>query len=210
MKKGLLFLLVLMLLGWGLVECKYSFSYWADLYQRPWAYSNDENTKLLVGHWEGSFTDPGGVTKTIKLEIFEPLTNEERLHKVSRRISKRRSISARENKQAFDGFALIKSRLGVEEYEVYGAVSKGDYHQFHFNFRPANEAKRILPNFTLLEARNGTWQDNSMNLTLSFSHHNADGNSSYSSEGIVKNGKIELQENQDDKKVSLSLTRQKL
>ncbi len=203
------FLVVLAVISWGLFECKYSFSYWMDVYQRPWAYSRDENAKLLVGNWEGSFADPKGIKKDITLEIFTPLTDEERQKKAGSRSQKRNGLGSSENKRAFDGQVIVTSQLGIERYEIYGSVEKDDFHQFHFNFRPEDEKKRVLPNFTLLEARKGSWQNDDMNLTLSFAHHNADGSSSYSSVGIVKNGKIEWQENQDDKKVSLSLTRQK-
>lgn len=209
--KTLFFLLVILaILSWGLFECNYSFSYWMDVYQRPWAYSRDENAKLLVGHWEGSFADPKGIKKNITLEIFIPLTDEERKKKAGSRSQRRNGLGSSENKRAFDGQAIVTSQLGIERYEIYGGVEKDDFHQFHFNFRPEDEKKRVLPNFTLLEARKGSWQNDDMSITLSFAHHNADGSSSYSSEGVVKNGKIEWQENQDDKKVSLSLTRQKL
>lgn len=208
-KKLLLFIVFLAGISWVMFECKYSFSYWMDVYQRPWAYSRDENAKLLVGHWEGSFSDPKGIKKNITLEIFTPLTDDERQEKAGRRTRNRRGLGSTENKRAFDGQAIVTSQLGIERYEIYGSVEKDDFHQFHFNFRPEDEKKRILPNFTLLEARKGSWQNDDMSITLSFAHHNADGSSSYSSEGIVKNGKIEWQENQDDKRVSLTLTRQK-
>jgi hypothetical protein len=196
--KLLLFLGVLAALSWGMYECKYYYSYYSDLKDRPWAYSRDENAKLLVGKWQGTFQDPDGVQKTIKLEIVEPTTNEERAENASRRSRRRSGLGPRSDKQGFDGFATVNSQLGKEEYEIYGAVEKEDYHQLHFNFRPKEERKRVLPNFTLGEAKNGVWQNEELRLTLSFSYHKADGASFWSSS-----------DPRFDKKVTVTLNRQK-
>ena len=206
-KKILLVLGGLLGLSWGVYECKYYFSYYSDLQTRPWAYSRDQNAKLLVGKWQGAFKDPNGVSKTLEIEIFEPVSEEERQKKAIKRARRR---SGRENKRAFEGMATVKSRLGQEEYEIYGAVEKEDFHKLSFNFRPQDEAKRILPNFTLLEANPGSWETDNLLLTLSFSRQNADGSSSSSSEGVVKNGKIEWQESKDNQKIRVSLKRIKL
>lgn len=178
MKKGLLLLLVLTLLSWGVYECKYYYSYYSDIKDRPRAYSEDENAKLLVGQWQGSFKDPDGVEKSIVVEIFKPVSEEERERKASRRNRRNRS---RENKQTFEGKALAKSKLGIENYELYGSVKKEDFHQLRFNFRPQDEKKRVLPNFTLAEAKDGTWQNDELHLTLTFSYHKADGSSFWNS-----------------------------
>ena len=206
-KKILLVLGGLLGLSWGIYECKYYFSYYSDLQTRPWAYSRDQNAKLLVGKWQGAFKDPNGVSKTLEIEIFEPVSEEERQKKASRRTRRR---GRNENKRAFEGMATVKSRLGQEEYEIYGAVEKEDFHKLSFNFRPQDEAKRILPNFTLLEANPGSWETDNLLLTLGFSRQNADGSSSSSSEGVVKNGKIEWQESKDNQKIRVSLKRIKL
>ncbi|AYQ34872.1 hypothetical protein [Runella sp. SP2] len=176
MKKGVLLIGGLILLSWLVYECKYYTSYWFDTFDRPWAYSSDKNAKLLVGKWQGSFIDPDNVKKTLEIEIDEPVTEEERERNAARKRSSRR----RDNKRSFDGKAIAKSRLGTETYEIYGAVEKDDFHRLHFNFRPEDEKKRVLPNFTLLEANSGNWQD-SMTLTLSFTYHNADGSSTWKS-----------------------------
>ncbi len=178
MKKGLLLIGVLVLLSWGVYECKYYYSYYSDLKDRPWAYSEDKNAKLLVGQWQGSFKDPDGVEKSIVVEIFEPVSEEERERKASRRSRRNRS---RENKQAFEGKALANSKLGTENYELYGSVNKDDFHQLRFNFRPQDEKKRVLPNFTLSEAKEGIWQNDELLLTLTFSYHKADGASFWNS-----------------------------
>lgn len=167
----------LVLLSWLVYECKYYTSYWFDTFDRPWAYSSDENAKLLVGKWQGSFIDPDNVKKTLEIEIDEPVTEEERERNAARKRSSRR----RDNKRAFDGKAIAKSRLGTETYEIYGAVEKDDFHHLHFNFRPEDEKKRVLPNFTLVEANTGNWQDDGMTLTVSFAYHNADGSSTWRS-----------------------------
>ncbi len=194
MKKGLLLLGMLVLLSWGVYECKYYFSYWQDLRDRPWAYSTDKNAKLLVGRWEGAFKDPDGISKTLEIEIFEPITEEERQEKASRK-SRRRS---RENKQGFEGKAVAMSRLGTENYEIYGSVKKEDFHQLRFNFRPQDEKKRVLPNFTLVEAKEGAWQNDELQLSLTFSYHKADGSSFWNSA-----------DPRHDKKAETTLIRQK-
>jgi hypothetical protein len=189
--------LIVGIIGVGLVAMavKYYGSYFMDLYQRPWAYSRDANAPLLVGKWKGSFTDPDGVGKTLEVEIFVPLTDEERWEKASRRSRRGRSSS---HKRSFDGTAWVKSRLGREEYEIYGAVEEENFHRLHFNFRPKDEKKRVLPNFTLSEAKNGVWQTNELQLTLSFSYHKADGSSFWNSADA-----------RFDKKVIATLSRQK-
>lgn len=181
MKKGLLLIGVLVLLSWGVYECKYYYSYYSDLKDRPWAYSEDKNAKLLVGKWNGSFKDPDGVQKTLVLQLFEPVTEEERKEKASRYLRNRRGSGSRENKRAFEGVAEVKSRLGKEDYEIYGSVKKEDFHHLSFNFRPQDEKKRVLPNFTLTKAKEGTWQNDELLLTLTFSYHKADGSSFWNS-----------------------------
>lgn len=195
--KLLLFLGVLAALSWGMYECKYYYSYYTDLKDQPWAYSRDENAPLLVGKWIGAFQDPDGVSKTIKLEIAEPTTDEERAEKASRRSRRRSGLGSRREKRGFDGFATVTGKLGQEEYEIYGAVEEEDFHRLHFNFRPKDEKKRILPNFTLSEAKNGVWQNDELQLTLSFSYHKADGASFWNSA-----------DPRFDKKVTVKLTRQ--
>lgn len=176
-KSLLLLLLIFVGSSWLVYEFKYYVSYWLDTHNRPWAYSTDTNAKLLVGKWQGSFIDPDNVKKTLEIEVYEPVTEEERERKAARKRSRRR----RDNKQAFDGKAVAKSKLGAEIYEIYGAVEKADYHALRFNFRPEDEKKRVLPNFTLLEANSGNWQGDAMTLTLSFTYHNADGSSTWKS-----------------------------
>ena len=196
--KLLLFLGVLAALSWGVYECKYYYSYYTDLKDRPWAYSRDENASLLVGKWQGTIQDPDGISKTIELEIVEPTTDEERSEKASRRSRRRSGLGSRSEKRGFDGFAAVTGKLGKEEYEIYGAVEEEDFHRLHFNFRPKDEKKRILPNFTLGEAKNGVWQTNELQLALSFSYHKADGSSFWSSA-----------DPRFDKKVIATLIRQK-
>lgn len=180
-------LLLLAGFSWGVYECKYYYSKWSDYRDRPWAYSRDEHAKLLVGHWEGSFRDPDNIAKTIKLEIFEPVTEEERKAKASKR-SRRRGGIRHKDKRGFDGIATVTSKLGVEEYEIYGAVEKDDDHQLHFSFRVEDEKKRVLPNFTLLEAQKGKWLEDNLTLTLTFGYNKADG-SSFSSSADPRHSK---------------------
>lgn len=190
--KGCLLFLVLGIgFSWGIYKCQYTYSYWSDLRNRPWAYSDDENTPLLVGRWEGFFKDPDHVSKTILLEIFEPVTEEEREKMASRKRRNRKGIRSKD-KRGFDGTARVVSRLGKEAYEIYGSVTKENFHDFSFHFRPEDEKKRVLPNFTLLEASKGHWQDNSLTVTLSFSYNNASGYGQYDSLDPRHDKKVEI------------------
>ena len=170
-KTYVLILVGLVLASILVMGLSYYISYYYDVYTRPWAHSHDTNEPLLVGKWEGSFTDPGGVKKQIVLEIFKPKTEEVSWAKAGRKSSKN-SFSDR---QGFGGRATVMSRIGQEEYEIYGAVQKEDYHQMYFNFRSQNDDKQILPNFTLLEAKEGHWKNNKLKTSLDFEFHKADG-----------------------------------
>ncbi len=205
MKKGLLLLAILVLLSWGVYECKYYYSYWQDLRDRPWAYSEDKNTPLLVGQWQGTFKDPQGIEKTIKLTIEPPTTDEERERKASQR-SRRRGYS-RQNKQVFDGTATVMSRVGVEQYELNGAVEKEDFHQFHCRLHTQDGTKQVLPNFALSEVEEANWQNDELKMSLRFVYFNPDGSTTSSSTGVVRAGKIVWKNSSDDQTTRLTLHR---
>jgi hypothetical protein len=205
-KAPLLLLLILAAL-FGLYYFKYYLGYAADLWSRPWAYSRDPAAKLLVGKWRGSFEDPTGVTKEISLEIFLPVTEEERQKRASR--VRRRSGVRHRNKQAFDGRAIVESRLGEERYEVFGAVEKSDMHRLSLQFVAEDEAKKILPNDTLARAPSGRWDGDRLQLELAFSRQDAQGTSSTTSGGVVVNGVVVWQEDPADRHVVVELARAK-
>lgn len=160
----------------------------------------------MVGTWRGTFTDPGKVTKTIELEIFIPETDSTRWARASRarRGKHRRKY---DSKQAFDGIATITSRLGKEEYEIYGSVAREEDHQFKFNFSSMDEQRRILPNFLPQSNRAGSWRADAMEIALLFVHVRADGTSQTTSSGVVRNGKIEWDDEQPEARVSLARVR---
>lgn len=176
MKKGLLLIGVLVLLSWGVYECKYYFSYYTDLKNRPWAYSRDKKAKLLVGKWQGTFQDPDRVAKTIELEIVEPITDEERKKQANRRSRRRGGLGSRKDNQWFDGSATVTSKLGKEEYEIYGTVQKEDWHQLNtVHFRVLDERQQLRKNFGISDATGGQWQDDHLTLTLAFTYITATG-----------------------------------
>jgi hypothetical protein len=169
-------LLILAVLSLIFTAFSYYGSYFFDLYERPWAYSSDHAKPLLIGKWAGDFRDPNGVQKSLTVEILVPLTEEDRFAKAGRRHRRNRS-----SKKAFDGFATVTSRLGKEEYELWGSVRERDGHTFRFQVRPVDEKKMPLPNFQLGEIKAGSWEDNSMTITLDFNYHKADGAAFWSS-----------------------------
>ena len=140
---GILALLVLMSVG--VYQCNYQLSLWADYRDRPWAYSRDKDAPLLVGTWQGSFTDPDGIAKTIEMEIYEPLTDKERRKKANRshRRRTRGGLGGRKEKRIFDGAATVTSKLGTERYVLSGSVKEDDHHQFKLGFGAEDEAKRL-------------------------------------------------------------------
>ena len=203
--KALLLLLLIVAAIFGLYQLKYYLGYASDLWSRPWAYSRDPAAKLLVGKWQGSFTDPAGVVKQISLEIFLPVTEEERQRRASR-VRGRKGIR-HQNKRAFDGRASVTSKLGEERYEVFGAVEKSDMHRLSLRFASEDETKRILPNDTLQQAPAGRWEGDRLEMELTFSRQDTQGFSSSSSEGVVVDGKLVWQESPADRKVPVTLVR---
>lgn len=186
-KKGagrcLLVLLVLALISWGMYECNYRYSLWRDYQTRPWAYSKDKDAKLLVGQWKGQFKDPDGIVKNISLEVFEPLSDAERRKKAGQRHRRRTrgGLGSRKDKRLFDGVATVTSRLGQEDYELYGSVGKEDFHQLKMQFGAEDEATRLQPNFAVNLTESGQWAGDEMTLKLSFAYFKADGSSFSSS-----------------------------
>jgi len=178
MKKLLLFAVGTIVLYLGFSFVKYYVSEAFDYHDRPWAYSRDKGTSLLVGKWGGTFTDPDGVKKSIQLEIFVPLTDADRVGKALKTGKRHQSYSSN---TAFDGVASVTSQLGKEEYEINGGVDKEDNGKFHFKFYHAENTKRVLPNFSLNEARNGQWVADNLDFEAKFSFQNLDGSSLWKS-----------------------------
>ncbi len=178
----LLFVVVLITLSWGVYECKYYYSYYADLKDRPWAYSRDENTPLLVGTWQGEFRDPDNVAKTIRLTIEPPVSDEERSRKAARRTRKRSSFS-RTDKKWFGGEATVTSARGKEEYNLSGHVRTDDGHQLGpVRFSTDDGIGPVRSNFNLHSAsEGGTWQGDELTLTIGFTYTTKTGSSHWSS-----------------------------
>ena len=188
-------------------KLRYRASYAADLKDRPWAYT-ETGARLLTARWEGSFADPAGVEKKLTVEIFTPLTDEEREKKASKRVRNRPGIRSQGSKQSFTGTAQITSTLGAESYELSGSVGKDDHHRIErISFVPEDEAKRVLPNFTAREARPGSWNDTEMTLALYFRKDAADGSSTSTSEGVVVDGEVVWKEDPADRPVTVTLKR---
>jgi hypothetical protein len=178
----LLFILVLAVISWGVYEFKYQYSYYKDLKDKPWAYSRDENAKLLVDQWQGSFTDPNGVVKSLDLEVFVPTTDEERKKNAAKTRRHKRSIgSLRKEKRHFDGVATVLSTLGEEKYNFYGYVDENDFHQFKLSFGDVDENKRLRSNFNLNLVEKGNWQSDELTMELNFTFTNKSGSSYWDS-----------------------------
>ncbi|MBD2704880.1 hypothetical protein IC229_29885 [Spirosoma sp. BT702] len=196
--KLLLFFLGLAGISWAVYECKYYVSYYADLSERPWAYSRDENAKLLVGTWQGEFHDPDNVLKTIRLTIVKPMTDEERAQKASRRTRKRSGLGSRADKQHFDGTANVTSKFGNEVYDLSGHVETRDGHRLDvIHFQGSDETGPLRNNFNVaLALEGGQWQNDDLTLTLAFTFTTNTG-SGYSSSADPRY----------DKKITVHLTR---
>lgn len=193
--------LVLFFSVYSLRKCLVEFS---EIKSRPWAYSSDPATKLLIGTWQGEFKDHAGVEKKLTLEILVPLTKEELDRKMNRPHSRRVRSS---DKRSFDGVATIQSRLGQELYTVFGSVEKSDYHLFKLDFSPEDESRRVLPNDAARSFTEGKWDADTMQAQMSFTRLDADGVSRSTSEGIVENGQVVWKENAEDKPIRVVLQR---
>ncbi len=168
-------LAILIVAGLVFTGIKFYGGKYLDRYQRPWAYSTTE--PLLVGLWKGQFKDPDGISKTIMVQIALPETDDERWNQAGRR--QRRGWA---NKRGFDGTATVTSRLGKEDYEVYGAIDRDNDHQFSLNFRTPDGKYPITPNFWVNDTAPGnSWAGDQMSLTLRFAYHLPNGSSFSSS-----------------------------
>lgn len=175
----LLVFLALALMSWGMYECNYRYGLWQDYQQRPWAYSQDKDAKLLVGKWQGQYKDPDGIAKVISLEIFEPLSDAERRKKAGNRYRRRtrKGLGTRKDKRLFEGVATVSSRLGQEDYQLHGSVGEEDYHQLKMQFGAKDEATRLQPNFALNLAESGHWEGDKLTIKVGFAYFKADGSS---------------------------------
>lgn len=140
-----------------------------DAYRRPWAYSPD--APLLVGRWQGACTDPDKVTHKVELEIFEPLSDEERKEKFNKRRRKKRS---RSSSTFFDGIAVVTVNGSRDTCELWGGLDKADGHQIHFQLRPLDDVHRPGFNINLLK---GDWQQHTIDLSVDFAWFRPDGSS---------------------------------
>jgi hypothetical protein len=178
-----------------------------DEYQRPWAYSSDAEAKLLVGKWRGTFTDPGGVEKTLELEIDPPTTEEEREQAASRRIRRSR-VRSGSSKHSFDGMATIQSKLGTESYGIHGSVDAGDFHALTFRLSDDELPSRPLPNFSAREVISARWESDKLTGKMNFNKLDAQGHSSETSEGVVENGVLVWKDDPATAPILIELSRQ--
>ncbi len=187
----LVVIVALIALSWAVYECKYYYSYYADLKDRPWAYSRDENTPLLVGTWQGEFRDPDNIAKTIRLTIEPPVSEEERSRNAARRTRKRSSFS-RTDKTGFGGTATVASVRGKEAYELSGHVRTEDGHQLGPIRFSTDDGRGPIRNSFRLQAASegGTWQGDALTLTLGFAYTTKTGSSYWSSADPRFNKKV--------------------
>lgn len=146
----------------------YFFNKHSDLDRRPWAYTDDPRKPLLVGKWRGAVTDPDGVIHQVELEIEEPLSDAER----QKRFSQRRIRRDRSSPTFFDGTATLETRGRKEPCEIWGGLDKPDGNQVHLQFRPLDD--KHPPGFNINLAK-GRWQENTLELDVSFAFFKNDG-----------------------------------
>ncbi|OJV12583.1 MAG: hypothetical protein BGO21_02210 [Dyadobacter sp. 50-39] len=178
-----LFLLVVAAFSWGVYECKYYYSYYADLKDRPWAYSRDEKKPLLVGRWQGKFRDPDNVSKTVLLTIKLPVSDQERASKAARFRGKQQRFASHNEKKRFAGSATVTGASGTETYEFHGQVRTEDGHQLGtIQFYTAEGMSQVRTNFNLHSAvEGGRWNGDKLTLTVGFTYTTATGASHWNS-----------------------------
>lgn len=176
--KKLLLLGLLAFVGYGLFGvASFYIGKYMDYWERPWAYSRDEKAVLLIGNWKGSFKDPDGIDKEIKLEILVPETDSERWGKAFKK-TKRRFANTKKN---FEGLVTVTSKLGTEYYELSGKVNEANNRQIYLNFHPDENKKKILPNFILTESNDAKWDINKITFLANFTYHKANDTALYES-----------------------------
>lgn len=141
-----------------------------DTVRRPWAYSNEPNKPLLVGRWQGAVSDPDNIVHQVTLDIEEPLSDEDR----QKRFSRKRLKRDRSSRTFFDGVAVLESQGRRDTCEIWGGLDQPDGHQMHFQFRPVND--QHPPGFNLNLAT-GIWQENTLDLSIQFTWFRPDGSS---------------------------------
>ncbi len=161
---GLVVVVILGRVGCYFVNKKY------DTYRRPWAYSSDASKPLLVGKWKGIVTDPDNVVHQVEMEIFEPMSDEKRMKRFQRKRIKR----DRSSRTFFDGMAVLEVNGHRDSSELYGGLDEPDGHQIHFQFRPVNDVHPPGFNLNLVE---GNWQENTLDLNVTFAFFKPDGGS---------------------------------
>jgi hypothetical protein len=158
-----------LLLACVLLAVYIGFTSWKHRYDRPWAYSYDSSTPLLVGKWQGRFKDPNGISKQMDLEIAEP--------KEKRRNSSKSKGHNGDPALRFKGTAIIKSKLGVEDDRIEGILKSSDGHEIQrISFVPATGEKFIAESFNVsLSEPGGTWQGDVIQLKISFTYRTKTG-----------------------------------
>lgn len=163
---------LLLLFIFGRYGCYYADQAW-DAHRRPWAYATDK--PLLVGQWRGTCIDPDGITHTIDLEIFAPMTDEERMDRVNRRPKRKRS---RVSATAFDGMALISTPAWRDSFELWGGLDAADGHTLHWQWRPTTGTH---PAGFVINNLKGEWRTDELDLVAEFAWFRPDGSSHYDS-----------------------------
>jgi hypothetical protein len=141
-----------------------------DTYRRPWAYSDDPAKPLLVGKWKGECKDADQVVHKVELEIFEPMSEDERWAKVFRKRGRR----SRKSATFFDGMAVVETNGKRDTCEIWGGLDKADGHEIHFQISPVSEVHPPGFNINLLK---GSWQENTLDLAVDFAFFRPDGGS---------------------------------
>lgn len=145
-----------------------------DTYRRPWAYSAVPGKPLLVGQWQGRVTDPDKVVHLVDMDIFVPKTDEERLQRFLQKRIKR----DRRSPTFFEGMAVLEAHGHRDTCELWGGIDRSDGHQIHFQFRPVSGVHPPGFHPNLLE---GTWNENTIELDVTFAFFKPDGASYYDS-----------------------------
>ncbi len=153
----------------GRIGCYYANAAY-DTYRRPWAYNSDPDKPLLVGKWTGQTTDPDGVAHVVELEIFEPLSDEQR----QERFSNRRIKRDRSSRTYFDGLAIVTARGTPDSCRIWGGLDAPYGQQIHFEVRPLDDQHPPGFNINLVE---GSWQVDELFLKVDFAFFRPDGSS---------------------------------
>lgn len=174
-------LLILAVFLVGVIMLKYGCYFFYqkyDKYRFPWAYSSQPD-ELFVGKWKGDYTDPDKIAHHLEMEIFVPITAEERWEKAFRK--KRKRSRSQKSKTFYEGIAFITTNGVVDTFEVWGGLEKTlpPCALKSIHFAPIHDYKK---QGFYINSPVSKWEKNKISMLTTMAYHDGKGSSKWSSD----------------------------